>query len=261
LLKIGGLMPNINVIGIMIEPKPDNNKLCVKLYAMNQSLGNNSQSGTSGVEIWVESISDINVYLTTISLENHNQFILIYDASCSKKEDFLKFFLDKIEKFQKADLLPILISIGTEQSVLSEEIINQVSVIKEINNTENHNVLLKNIVTQELRKIGHTYRAAPIPRPENPEARPNFLGSRIEQGEHLRGINMHILGGFLSALGIAAVSLAFAALNLATLGTSGLIVGALGLISLGAGVGFFAVGRKRSNNEIELSPEQNISLG
>lgn len=78
--------------------------------------------------------------------------------------------------------------------------------------------------------------------------------------QYLNGISMQVLGGFLSLLGIAAVSIAFAALNLATFGTSGVVVGVLGLISLGAGVGLFAVGRRRSNNEIELSPEQNVPI-
>jgi hypothetical protein len=145
------------------------------------------------------------------------------------------------------------LSVGSEQSTWSEEVVNQVSVLKETNNTEAPNILLKNIVTQELSKIESTYRTAPNLRREIPATCPNPFSSRVRAVEPLSGISMQILGGFLSALGIAAVSIAFAALNLATFGTSGLVVGMLGLISLGTGVGFFAVERKRSNNEIELS--------
>ena len=54
--------------------------------------------------------------------------------------------------------------------------------------------------------------------------------------------NMQILGGFIAAIGIAAVATAFVALNAATFGIAGLVVAGLGAVAILGGVGLFAVG-------------------
>jgi len=53
---------------------------------------------------------------------------------------------------------------------------------------------------------------------------------------------MQVLGGFMAALGCAAVATAFVLLNAATFGIPGLIVAGLGVASILAGVGLFAAG-------------------
>lgn len=55
-------------------------------------------------------------------------------------------------------------------------------------------------------------------------------------------INMVVLGGFITALGIAAVATAFIALNVITLGAAGLVVTSIGVAAILAGVGLFAIG-------------------
>lgn len=54
--------------------------------------------------------------------------------------------------------------------------------------------------------------------------------------------SMQILGGFIAALGVAAIATAFVALNAATLGIAGLVVAGFGVAALLGGVGLFAAG-------------------
>ncbi len=56
---------------------------------------------------------------------------------------------------------------------------------------------------------------------------------------------MQIFGGFIAALGAAAVAVAFVALNAATFGLAGLITAGLGVAALLTGVGLFAAGTFR----------------
>ncbi|MGC1181555.1 hypothetical protein [Legionella sp.] len=58
-------------------------------------------------------------------------------------------------------------------------------------------------------------------------------------------INMQVLGGFIAALGMAAVAIAFVALNAATLGLTGLIVAGIGAVATLGGIGLFAAGTTR----------------
>lgn len=53
-------------------------------------------------------------------------------------------------------------------------------------------------------------------------------------------ISMQVLGGFIAAVGCAAVATAFILLNAASLGTVGLVVAGLGAAAILAGVGLFA---------------------
>lgn len=57
----------------------------------------------------------------------------------------------------------------------------------------------------------------------------------------VKNIGMHILSGFIVALGITAVALAFTVLNAATLGTAGVVVATFGVASILAGCGLFKV--------------------
>ncbi|CEG55634.1 hypothetical protein [Legionella fallonii] len=58
-------------------------------------------------------------------------------------------------------------------------------------------------------------------------------------------ISMQVLGGFLAAIGAAAVAVAFVVLNAATLGLAGLITAGLGVASILGGVGLFGTGAYR----------------
>ena len=62
-------------------------------------------------------------------------------------------------------------------------------------------------------------------------------------------ISMMVLGGFISALGVAAVALAFIALNASTFGIAGVAMTATGAAAALAGVGVFAVGAYKSKGK------------
>ncbi|KTD32360.1 effector protein B, substrate of the Dot/Icm secretion system [Legionella moravica] len=96
----------------------------------------------------VEGFRDILGYLS-VPFPADTQFV-VYDVSCPNKEEHIKKLLTGINKLKQNDLLPTLISIGHEQSPLSEDISGQVSIIKEVPNTVINNELLKNIVQKEL---------------------------------------------------------------------------------------------------------------
>ncbi|KTC86101.1 MULTISPECIES: hypothetical protein [Legionella] len=64
-------------------------------------------------------------------------------------------------------------------------------------------------------------------------------------------ISMQILGGFIAALGVAAVAIAFTALNAATLGIPGLVVAGLGAAAILGGVGLFAFGSKKQEAPVD----------
>lgn len=53
-------------------------------------------------------------------------------------------------------------------------------------------------------------------------------------------VNMMILSGFITSIGITAVAIAFALLNLTTLGTAGIVVASVGFATTLAGVGLFS---------------------
>ena len=54
--------------------------------------------------------------------------------------------------------------------------------------------------------------------------------------------SMMILGGFIAAVGIAAVAIAFTVLNAATFGIAGLVVAGVGIVATLSGIGLFATG-------------------
>ncbi|CEG56465.1 hypothetical protein [Legionella fallonii] len=67
--------------------------------------------------------------------------------------------------------------------------------------------------------------------------------------------NMHLLSGFITALGIAAVAVAFTVLNATTFGISGLVVAGIGIAAILGGVGLFASTFKKNEQ-----PSQTDSL-
>ena len=71
---------------------------------------------------------------------------------------------------------------------------------------------------------------------------PTFYGRPLPKTS--ASIWLKVLGGFMMALGVAALVVAFAALNAATFGTAGLIVAGAGVAVALAGVGLFAYGCK-----------------
>ncbi|HAU3911427.1 TPA: hypothetical protein F7082_14965 [Legionella pneumophila] len=141
---------SINVIGIMIGAEYKD----YRLYHMDESWEKNEHDGTyssnsSSSSGSVEGFRDILQYLS-VSFPADTQFVVVYDVSCPNKEEHIKKLLTGINKLKKNDLLPTLISIGHEQSPLSEDITGQVSIIKEVANTATSNELFKNIVQKEL---------------------------------------------------------------------------------------------------------------
>ncbi len=69
-------------------------------------------------------------------------------------------------------------------------------------------------------------------------------------------ISMQILGGFLAALGAAAVAVAFVALNAATFGVAGLITAGSGAAAILSGVGLFGIGAYRS---CQSTPDESLA--
>jgi hypothetical protein len=65
------------------------------------------------------------------------------------------------------------------------------------------------------------------------------------------GTCMLVLGGFITALGLAAVALSYVVLNAATLGIAGLVMTGVGVAMLVAGTGFFALGKQSKSNTSE----------
>lgn len=146
---------SINVIGIMIDAEYKD----FKLYHRDESWEKSTQDGTYSSQStsgngWVEGIEDIIGYLSIPPEPDANtQFVIVYDVSCPNKEEYIKKLLAEINKIKKDDLQPTLISIGHEQSPWNEDITGQVSIIKEIANTDTRNDLLKTIIERELNNI------------------------------------------------------------------------------------------------------------
>ena len=80
------------------------------------------------------------------------------------------------------------------------------------------------------------------------------LNKSAETRHFFNTINMQVLGGFIAVLGAAAVAVAFIALNAATFGLPGLIMAAVGIAALVAGIGFFIAGtiKKHENNTEDI---------
>lgn len=140
----------INVIGILIDTEYKDFKLyeAGQSWEHNEHEGTYSSNSTSGSSS-VEGLKDI---LGFLSFEKNpaTQFVIVYDVSCPKKEEHIKKLLSGINKIKKNDLLPSLVSIGHEESPLSEDITGQVSLITEVANTGNLSELLKNIVEKKV---------------------------------------------------------------------------------------------------------------
>ena len=58
--------------------------------------------------------------------------------------------------------------------------------------------------------------------------------------------SMHLICGFITALGVAAVAVAFTVLNAATLGTGGMVLAGIGVATILGGVGLFASSFKKN---------------
>lgn len=86
----------------------------------------------------------------------------------------------------------------------------------------------------------------------------NIIGSGSAHSEpdssSKMNISMMVLGGFIAALGIAAVAVAFTVLNAATLGVPGLVVAGIGMAAVLSGIGLFAVGTYK--NRTTSPPEE-----
>ncbi|CEG57247.1 hypothetical protein [Legionella fallonii] len=84
--------------------------------------------------------------------------------------------------------------------------------------------------------------------------------SQEAQQSSTSSISMQILGGFIAAIGCAAVAVAFTVLNAATLGIAGLVTAGLGIASILGGVGLFALGSCR-NQQIATNEPPELSSG
>lgn len=76
----------------------------------------------------------------------------------------------------------------------------------------------------------------------------------IESSSSMNNISMMVLGGFVAALGVAAVATAFIMLNALTGGVVGLVVAGIGIASILSGIGLFATGACRNNQPIVNPP-------
>lgn len=140
----------IHVIGILIAEEREDFKLyeSEQSYEHNEHEGTYSSNSTSGSSL-VEGLEGIFDFLSSEKTPA-TQFVIVYDVSCLNKEAHIKTLLLEINKIKKNALLPSLVSIGHEESPLSEDITGQVSLIKKVANTENLSELLKNIVEKKV---------------------------------------------------------------------------------------------------------------
>ncbi|EHL31028.1 ankyrin repeat domain-containing protein [Legionella drancourtii] len=80
--------------------------------------------------------------------------------------------------------------------------------------------------------------------------KPDFSQQKDIPDSAMMNISMQILGGFMAAVGCAAVAVAFILLNAATLGTAGLVVSGVGMASILVGIGLFATGTYKNRQPI-----------
>lgn len=243
---------SIGVIGIMIGAELKN----IKLYHMEGSWEENTQGSTyTGTESagdgWAEGLRDVLGYITTQPSPT-TQFVLVYDVSNSNREEDLKKLLTGINKVKKNDSLPSLISIGHEQSPLSEIITRQVSICKEVESTEDHDNLLKTIIEREYLKTKNEILAAEL---LNTYAIESSHPTQTNNSS-INNISMMVLGGFIAAAGVAAVAIAFTLLNVATFGVAGLVVAAVGVAAALSGAGLFATS---VNKNREIAPDESLN--
>ncbi|CEG56571.1 hypothetical protein [Legionella fallonii] len=247
---------SINVIGIMIDAESKD----FKLYHVDETLEKSIQDGTyswqSTSGFREEGLEDIIGYLSNLSIlpepDATTQFVIVYDVSCPNKEEHIKKLLAEINKIKKDDLLPTLISIGHEQSPWNEDIIDQVSIIKEVANTGARNDLFGKIIGQKLSNIEDELRKSSAVQSSQMQE---------ENSSSISNISMMVLGGFIAAAGIAAVAIAFTVLNAATFGIAGLVVAGIGVAAVLSGVGLFATGAHKNKNttsDISLVHSNNI---
>jgi hypothetical protein len=146
---------NIKVTGIMIGANHKDFKLyeiSERLPQITQADGTNTSTSGSG-STWVEGYSDI---LRVLAQGRNapeaaiNRFVIVYDVSCPNKEEHLNKLLKGINGIKKNDLLPSLYVIGHEQSPLNEVISKQVSVVKEVANSQAHDKLFEQIIEKEV---------------------------------------------------------------------------------------------------------------
>lgn len=71
--------------------------------------------------------------------------------------------------------------------------------------------------------------------------------NKTQSNPSFSNLSMQVLGGFMAALGVAAVACAFVVLNAATMGMTGLIIAGAGFASSLAGVGLFSYASLRNN--------------
>lgn len=252
---------SINVIGIMIGDEYND----FKLYEMNETWNKHSQADThsetgySGSS-WVVGFKNILGYLSVPSPVN-TQFVVVYDVSCPNKEDHIKKLLTEINKIKKNDLLPTLISIGHEPSPWNEEIINQVSSIKEVPSTAPHNDLFKKMIESEFNNTKKVLLAADKAEELNKNNKIKLPQTKTTSTSSMMGISMMVLGGFIAAAGITAVAIAFTLLNAATFGAAGLAVAIVGVAATLSGVGLFATGaykNKQTTSDDSLKFSENL---
>ncbi|MBA3536333.1 MAG: hypothetical protein H0T84_06975, partial [Tatlockia sp.] len=225
---------SISVIGLMIGEDYKDFKLYQRDANWEKNNPGKSRSGSS----FHEGLEEINNFLP-MTVDDTSQFVIVYDVSCPNKEEYIKQLLALINRIKKNDLLPALISIGHEQSPLSEEIIRQVSTTKEVANTENQTEFFRKIIEETLSDIKKEHIAT-----DKIEIESSQIYSRSAMN-----INMMVLGGFIAAAGIVAVAVAFTVLNATTFGVPGLVVAGIGVAVALSGIGLFATGAYKNWQE------------
>ena len=245
---------DINVVGIMI----DTHHKDFKLYKISESRRSNTQDGTddslsTSNEILIKGLGDITRYLS-ISPNVNTQFVIVYNVSCPNREAQVKILLARINKIIKNNLSPTLISIGHEQSSWVDDIKSLFSEIKEVKNKNAGDDFFKSVIQRELYHIKKQFIGAD--KQLNPSADKSPLMPE-EKPSSMSNISMMILGGFISAVGIAAVATALTMLNA---GALGLFVAGIGVATALSGVGlFFVAQNERHTTPYEVSLNQSNS--
>ncbi len=249
---------SISVIGIMIGADYKD----YRLYHMDESWEESNINGTHSSNSTASdgSASGLKNILGYLSIPPHaeTQFVVVYDVSCPNKEEQLKKILAAINQVRKNDLLPTLVSIGHEQASLSADITGQVSNIKEVANTENPKDLLKDIVATELNNTKKKLLAAEKRAEAHKKIEAQPPQTEAAHSSSTTNISMMVLGGFIAAVGVAAVAIAFTLLNAATFGIAGLVVAGTGAAAVLSGLGLFAAGAYR--NRQTTAPDESLEL-
>ena len=238
----------VNIIGIMINANRQ-----ISLYSLHKDYhysnkGDHFHKGGSAGETSAHGSQ------TIFQLIEHpqisiGQFVVVYDISCPDIESKIKSLIARLTQLNSRnnnELLPILVSIGDEESTWGEDIRNQVSSLRTVKNTVSSDALFQSIIQQEYDKITAKLMV---------EIREEVAAEDAAEDAGITPIsNMLVLGGFMAVLGSLAVAIAFTVLNAATCGIAGLVVAGVGIALALSGIGIFSAAASRKTQSLPDLP-------